>query len=881
MADLPTGTVTFLFTDIEGSTNLLQRIGAHRYAQVLEDHCALLRSVFHETNGHEIGHQGDGFLAAFGQARQAVSAAIAAQRAMATHPWPEGVTIRVRMGLHTGEPLDSPSGYVGMDVHRAARICSAAHGGQVLLSEATRGLVEHNLPEGLGTLDLGVHRLKDLKDPVRIFQILDPRVPAEFPPLRSLSVLPNNLPMQLTSFIGRDKELAAIKHLLMANRFLTLTGTGGCGKTRLALQAAADLSDQFPDGVWLVELAALSDTSLVPQTVASTLKLPEQSTRPLPELLADYLRPKSLLLVLDNCEQVVNACAHLAERLLQVCPRLRILATSQEGLNIAGEVTFPVPSLSVPDPQPALSAEGLVLWEAVRLFVDRAMFAQPMFRLTNQNATSIVEVCRRLDGMPLAIELAAARVRVLSVEQIAARLNDRFQLLVTGSRTALPRHQTLRATMDWSYDLLSEKERALLSRLSVFSGGWTLEAAEAVCVGNGVDERDVLDLLARLADRSLIVVEDRGAEIRYRQLETIRQYGHDRLRESGAAPSVRGRHRDWFLRLAERAEPELLGKHQARWFNLLEAELDNLRSALGWCVATGELEAELRLASAVTRFWLARGYSDEGRRWLDAGLERGRDAPAALRAKALSAAGYLAVQGQGDYSSGRSFFDESLAIWRTVGDKKGIAESLHRLGLVATHLGELSTAHSLYEESLVARQELGDKGDIALTLHNLGMVAFLRGDLAARSLFEQALAVWHEVGDKQHIAMALTGLGYIAASQDDLKKARSLYEESLAIRQELRDKWGIAYSLEGFATLAALQGLANRAARLLGAVEALREAIRTPLPLFYRNSRERTVAGLRAGLGEAAFAAACEKGRAMTLEQAMSEALKTENDEDD
>ena len=878
MASLPTGTVTFLFTDIEGSTELLQRIGTDRYAEVLEDHRTLLRRAFREHGGHEISHEGDSFLVVFENARKAVFAAVTAQRAIEAHSWPKGVTVRVRMGLHTGEPLESGSDYVGVDLHRAARICSAGHGGQILLSEATQNLVQYSLSEGMQTLDLGLHRLKDLKHPERIFQILDPARPTQFRAIRSLDVLPSNLPTQLTSFIGRTREVAGITSLLTANRAVTLTGPGGCGKTRLAVQVAAELLGRFPDGVWLIELAPLADPALVPQTVAATLKLPEQPARTVAELLVDFLRSRTVLLVLDNCEQVIHACARLSEELLRACPRLRILATSREVLNIAGEVTFAVPSLSVPDPQPGLSADRLILWEAVQLFVDRASLAQPTFKLNDLNAQSVAEVCRRLDGIPLAIELAAARMSAMTVQQITARLDDRFRLLTGGSRTALPRHQTLRGAIDWSYGLLAEKERVLLRRLSAFAGGWTLEAAEGVC--GGVEELDVLNTLTQLAFKSLILVTDHSVSVRYRFLETVRQYARDRLLESGEELTVRKRHRDWYLTFAEQGEQELAGPQQAEWFDKVEAEHDNLRAALEWSLQSGEPEAALRLATAVTRFWLTRAYSDEGRRWLDAGLQSRGSVAASVRARALNAAGYLAVQGQGDYASGRLLFEESLSIWRTAGDNSGVADSLHSLGLVATHQADLKTADSLYRESLAIRRELDDKGGIALALHNLGIVAFLRDDPEARSLFESALALWQELGDRRHIAMALTGMGYVATRQRDLPRARSLYRESLAIRQELGDKWGLAYSIEGLATLAAVQGMTDRAARLLGAVEALREAMRTPLPLFYRPDRDRAVAALRARLGEQAFAAAWVEGRSMTLEQTVNEALMVAIDQD-
>ena len=471
MPALPTGTVTFLFTDIEGSTTLLQRLGDRRYAEVLAEHQRILRAAFAEGNGQEIDTQGDAFLVAFPRASDAVGAAVAAQQALTQHAWPDGASLRVRMGLHTGEPHSGETGYVGIDVHRAARIAAAGHGGQILLSDVTHGLVVRDLPEGVSLRDLGEHRLKDLAHQHRLFQVMSADLPAHFPPIRSLDALPNNLPRQLTSFIGRDKEIADVKRLLSTAYLVTLTGSGGAGKTRLALQVAADVVERYPDGIWLIELAPIADPALVPKTVASALNVPEQPGRGMTDTLVDVLRRRTLLLVLDNCEHLLAACAGLTAALLRVCSQVHILATSREGLGVPGETLWRVPSLSLPDARRLPTPEDLVLYEAVRLFVDRAKATAPGFGVTSENASAVAQVCHRLDGIPLAIELAAARVNVLAVEQIAARLDDRFRLLTGGSRMVLPRQQTLRAAIDWSYNLLSETERALFGRLSVFSGG--------------------------------------------------------------------------------------------------------------------------------------------------------------------------------------------------------------------------------------------------------------------------------------------------------------------------------------------------------------------------------------------------------------------------
>jgi predicted ATPase len=799
-----------------------------------------------------------------------------------------------------------------LDVHRAARTCSAGWGGQILLSQTTCDLLGQDLPGGAELGDLGEHRLKDLLRPEHLFQVRHPDLPADFPPLRSLSPLLTNLPIQLTSFVGREREMAEVKRLLATSRLLTLTGAGGSGKTRLALQAAAEVLDDYAHGVWVVELAALSNPALVPQAVASPFGVREQPGRPLAATLADYLQPRTVLLVLDNCEHVVAACAQLAEALLRSCANLRILATSREALNIPGESAWRVPSLSLPEPGRLPPVESLVQYEAVRLFVERTLAALPGFTVTDRNAPAVVQVCHQLDGIPLAIELAAGQAKVLSVEQIATRLDDRFRLLVRGSRTALPRHQTLRAAMDWSYDLLSEREQALLRRLSVFAGGFTLEAAEVICADDSFEQADVLDLLANLVDKSLVLMEEYGDGIRYRLLETVRQYTRDKLQESGEAPGVRARHRDWYLGLVERAERQLLGPDQGKWLKQLETEHDNLRAAQAWSMEHSP-EAAMRLAMALGHFWEVRGYLSEGRERLAAALSRAEAGRTLMRAKALNAAGRLALH-QGDYAAAGLLNEESLAIFRELGEKPGIATVLNNLGLVAFRQGNYASAHSRYEESLAMNRELLDDRGVAIALNNLGNLAHAQGDWgAARACYEEGLAIRRELGDRRGIANSLNSLGIAALSQGDYAAARAfwdeslvifrelgdrrgtaiaqhnlgalahregdyptartLFEESLTIYRELGDKTHIAESFEGLAGVACAQGQQERAARLFGAVEVLREALHAPLPPAARPDYEGQVAAVRAALGESAFAAARAKGRAMPLEQAISEAF--------
>jgi predicted ATPase/class 3 adenylate cyclase len=842
MTDLPSGTLTLLFTDLEGSTRLLEQLG-NAYGAVLADQRAILRTAFANWNGREMDTQGDAFFVVFTRAGDALQAAVEAQRALGEHSWPPDAFVRVRMGLHTGEPWLGSTGYTGMDIHSAARICAAGHGGQVLLSRTTRDLVEGSLPAGVTLRDLGEHRLKDLRRPRQLYQLVIGGLPADFPPLKSLNPDRHNLPIQLTSFIGREHDIAAVMRLLATTRLLTLTGPGGTGKTRLALQVATEMLTHFPDGVWLVELAPVSNPVLVPQTLATTLRLSEESGRPLLTTLTNHLRAKHSLLVLDNCEHLIEACAQLCETLLRACPNLNILATSREPLGIAGETTFLVPSLSLPDMRHAPSVEGLTQYESVRLFVDRAAAAMPDFIVTRQNALSVAQVCLRLDGMPLAIELAAARVKMLTVEQIATRLQDRFRLLLGGNRTALPRHQTLSALIDWSYDLLSEPERALLRRLSVFAGGWTLEAAEAVCVGERNDGYNILDLLTQLVNKSLVVAErEQGREARYHLLETIRQYAKEKLLEVREEANVRNGHLQFFLKWAEETEPKLHGAQQIVWLDRLEAEHDNLRAAWEWSRADRASEEQgLRLADALLWFWYIRNAISEGRSWLEDALSRGRASErTTARAKALYAAGALGYK-QADYPRARGELEESITLFREAGPegRRGLAYALIMLGELAEYQGDMGQPPSLFQEGAALFRDQGDKWGLALSLHGLGvtrnpthlgalslrwsgLTTQATDDLApARSLYEESLALFRELEDKWAQTMPLGSLGNVAFCQGDRVMGRALFEESLAIQREFRDKLGVAWSLFFLGHAALDQDDYERAATLYEESQAL------------------------------------------------------------
>ncbi|HET7677442.1 MAG TPA: tetratricopeptide repeat protein [Candidatus Limnocylindrales bacterium] len=910
MTDLPRGTVTLVFTDIEGSTRLLQSLG-DRYAELLSTHNALLHETFAQHGGTIVDTAGDGLYATFPTAHAAVAGAVAAQRAIVEAAWPEGAAVRVRMGIHTGEPLSAREGYVGLDVHRAARISAAAHGGQVIISQATRELASGHLPAGVSLLDLGEHQLKDLVGRERLFQVVADGLPRDFPALRSLSAAPNNLPRQLTGFVGRAEELADIQATLASAPLVTLTGPGGVGKTRLGVEVATAALPDFADGAWLVDLAALTDPALVEQVVASTLGVIEQPGRTMLEALTDHVRQRRLLVLLDNCEHVLSGSAELASSLLQACPEVRILATSREPLGVPGEASYPLRSLSLPDRDMPPGAAIIERSEAARLFAERAAAVLPSFRVTAANAPAVAQICWRLDGIPLALELAAARVRSLAVEQIAARLDDRFRLLTGSSRLTVPRHQTLRATIDWSFQLLDEYERTVARRLSVFAGGFTLEAAEAICPGGEVVADDVLDLLSRLVEKSLVTVEP-AAETRYRLLETIRQYMRDRLLEAGEAAATQRRHRDWYLALADTAAPNFFrGPESAVWLDRLEAEHDNLRAALQWSEdEPGEGVGGLRLAASLWRFWEIRGHLVEGRSWLERLLRAAAgDAAPQLRADALTGAGVLAAM-QADHDAAVAFHEQVLELRRESNDPNAIAYAINNLANAALAQGDLGRAAQLYNAALLMGREMGDRHSVAFSLSNMADVLARMGDRdGARERFDEsvalfralgdrwgeaaaldsfalaagregdpatsaelhgaALAIWREIGDERGVARSLTHLADLASATGDTIRARALYRESLAIRERLRDLPGTAAALEGLASTVMADD-AEAAARLVGAAEAVRERIRAPMPVAARVAYEARMRDLEQRLGGAGLQAARAAGRAMGPAEAVA-----------
>src|SRR5438876_5052895 len=644
--DLPTGTITLLFTDIEGSTLLLQQLG-EQYSHVLAQCRQLLHAAFQPFHGHEVDTQGDSVFFAFARATDAVSAAVAAQRTLASHPWPEGAVVRVRMGLHSGEPERTADGYVGLDVHLAARIMSAGHGGQVLLSQTTRHLVEQHLPAGVSLRDLGEHRLKDLPRKSHLFQLVIADLPADFHPLKTLDTHLHNLPVQPTPLIGREREVAAVQQLLLREdvRLLTLTGPGGSGKTRMALHVAAELSDHFTDGISLVNLAPISDAELVVPTIAQTLGVKESPTRSMVEQLQAFLQEKQVLLVLDNFEQVVSAACILSD-LLARCSHLKLLVTSREVLHLAAEHEFAVPPLSLPDLNHLPDLVTLSHYEAVALFIARAQALMPDFQVSNASAPAVAEICARLDGLPLAIELAAARIKLLPPPALLARLYQRLAVLTSGGRDAPARQQTLRKTIEWSYQLLDAGEQQLFRRLSVFVGGCTLQAIEAVCAALDTQPPavPVLDGAASLLDKSLLrQTEQEAAEPRFAMLETIREYGRETLAASGEAEVAHQAHAAYSLVLAEAAELAWNGPQQEGWFARRAGGHDALRASMNWLLERGEEEMALRLGTALWWFWYTQEHLHEGWNVLERALERSEGMAVPLRARALGATGSLAA----------------------------------------------------------------------------------------------------------------------------------------------------------------------------------------------------------------------------------------------
>ncbi len=869
VGDLTEGLV-FLFTDVEGSTRTWE-LQPEGMRAALGRHDALLRNAIANHGGRVFKSMGDGFAAVFSDPAAAVSAAFEAQRELFRQDWQGLPVLRVRMALHTGSAEARDGDFYGPIVNRVARLLDSAHGGQILLTGAIFQALGGSLPPGCEARAVGSYRFRDLLLPEEIYQLVHPQLPPVFDRLRALAAFPHNLPTQLSSFIGREKELSALSEWLEGSRVLSLTGPGGTGKTRLALQLGAGVTEQFSDGVWLVELSPLRKADQIYRALGAALGVREDPSRDLLTTLADYLEHRRALLILDNCEHLLEECAHLVERILRHCPYVRILTTTREMLKVAGERVYPVPPLTLPTPDVAPNTEPVLpahleQFEAVRLFVDRAVAAHPRFALTADNAGAVVELCRQLDGLPLAIELAAARVRMLSVEQLLGRIQDRFRLLASGRRTAEERQSSLRGMIDWSYQLLTEAERELFHRVAIFRGNFDFAAVEAVCVGQGVPEEDLYLLLESLIDKSLLVAEEVEGAVRYRLLETLQAYALERLQEAHRAEEFAGKHARWYVQVAREAGDHLEGERgdlQEAAAQRLDQEGENLRAAMVWALDR-DLEAALHLVRGMGLYWLRRGRWSEAAEAHERVLALRGNTPADLRAKVLRRAGIFA-RIRGDYRRAHALTAEALALYTDLEDTLGIAVSLYSLGTIALNRGETQEAWSYYEETLSQFRSIGRQAGIADCFQALGLLALAASDLElAGTHFQRCLEIHEELRQTTGIAIALNYLGVVAYLQGAGAEARRRYEESLAILGEGGDR---------VTTAVVLQNL-GREARSRGDLETARSLLERSLAVALEiGSRERAavicgdLARLDLRVGHTAAARAALEDNLGTLKQ--------------
>ena len=873
--DLPTGTATFLFTDIQGSTQLVQALGAERWQAILETHYRLLREQFSKNGGAEVNTEGDAFFMAFAQARDAVAACAAGQRALQAHDWPDDAVIRVRMGLHTGEAAMVGTDYVGLDIHRAARIASSAHGGQVVLSDATRLLVESALPDGVGLIDLGEHRLKDLARPERIWQLRIDGLGNEFPALKSLDRTANNLPVQLTSFVGRDRDLAEGLRLLRSTRLLTLTGPGGTGKTRLTLQMAAEASDDFKDGVFFVPLAPITDPALVPSAVLQVIGVQDVSGRSPADVLLEYVASRQLLLVMDNFEQILDAAPYVAE-ILKAGPQTKILTSSRAALRVYGEQEFPIAPLGVPDPAAVLSVDALSQYEAVQLFIERAMAIKPDFAVTNENAPAVAGITALVDGLPLAIELAASRIRLLTPQAIFTRLEGRLGELGGGSRDLPERQQTLRGAIAWSYDLLEPGVQTLFARFAVFSRGASLEQIEAVCGATGELGVDVIDGLGSLVDHNLLRTVDDVDEPRFFMLHVIREYALERFTAADDADAIRERHARAYADLAEAAAPRLTGSEQKAWLDRLELDHDNLRTALAWAMDHDDGVLGTRLVTALWRFWQIRGYLFEARQRTDAlvALPGLQVHPREL-SDALEAAGGIAYW-QGDQDAAGERYYQALAIERAGGDKQRLANALYNASFPdMMKRTDLVAVRALVEEAIALYRDLDDQAGLAKALWGIGNMAYFLEppdwDLAITSLTESTGA-FELLGDQFGLAWSLYTLGLAIVGRGNVDEAMPRLKKALELFDAAADKAGLALMMNAFAMVAYERGDMVRAARL----EGVRRAIEAQTGVGLLGSRARFLQELEEAVEQldATMPEESEVGRQMSIEAAIAYALE-------
>ncbi len=927
-------TTTLLFTDIEGSTRLWEQEG-ERMSLALAAHDLLSRAAVEGNRGAIVKMTGDGMYAAFDDPLDAINATVMLEQSLADPAATNGIPFRVRYGLHLGVVERRDDDLFGSPVNRAARIMKAAHGSQVLLSQAVVDQISEELAAPISLRDLGGIRLRDV-GAEHVYQLVHPALRSDFPALRALEATPNNLPLQVTSFIGRERELGEIKHHIARTRLLTLLGMGGLGKTRLSLQIASDALEEYPDGVWFVDLAPIKDPSLVANAAAQVVGVREEPGKPLAQTLCEHIKDHKLLFVVDNCEHLVAACASLATALLQGAPGVRIIATSREALRINGEQTYHVLPLAVPDRNAGV--EALLRSEAVQLFTERAKAQKPNFELTDRDARAMAEICARLDGIPLALELAAARMRSLSIGEINTRLHDRFKLLTGGSRVALERQQTLRALVSWSYDLLQEREQMLLDRLSVFAGGFDLEAAEAVCGTEPLDPDDVIDLLSSLVEKSLVMHDHGESASRYGLLETIREFAREhltrrydmlgtvrdfakeRLVDRDDVAATAGRHCNYYLDVAKTAREKLLGLEQAQWIGRLEIELDNLRTAIALALAGGvEPVIAVKFEVALMRFRILRGYSSEARNNVRKSLTlAGIVEPNAARAHALYVGGVLATNQsdhveaakmllecleirrgleapresaatlstlatlylqQDDIARARECEEEAIEIFRELGDQVGEAIGLQTLGEISIRQTDYSGAQDLFEQCLVISQSARHQELESECERSLGDLALIAGNLpAAHARFARSLKVCKDAEDKRGAAIALWRLGKSDLAGGDLEPARERLGTALRALQGFEMNAETLDCLEDYARFLLLDGRAEDAVRIAASAAAVRDMLALP-----RSSRAEADAPLdlqsaRATLGDAAFDQAWEAGRRWSLAEAIDSALASTAD---
>ena len=868
--------MTLLFSDIEGSTALLTRLGADLYAGTLSAQRVLLREAFGSHGGEELGTEGDSFYVVFAAAIDAVRSCLAAQRALSSYSWPGGASVRVRMGLHSGEPARHEDAYVGMDVHRAARIAATAHGGQVVLSEATRQLVQSQLPDEVSLLDLGWHRLKDIEEPERIFQLVAAGLDERFPALKSLGAR-TSLPLAPTPLVGRVADLEQLRATVLQPdvRLVTLTGTGGVGKTRLALAGASSLSEAFQHGVFFCAMAAVSETEAIWKAIAERLGVGED--RPAPDAVTDYLRTRRALLVLDNLEHLDGA-AEVVATLLGAAPELVILATSRRPLHLQGEHEQPLGPLDVPrDP----GVEAVTSSGAARLFIQQANMVKPGFAITSENAADIAAICRRLDGLPLAIELAASRAKLLAPKALLARLGRSIDL-AAGDLGRPSRQQTLRATISWSCELLRPDLELVFRRVGVFAGGGELDALAAIAESDRAPDNgiDPLQQVAELLDVSLITVTDGvGGEPRVVMLETIREYALERLEASGELEVTRRRHAEFYAAVAEQAREQLQGPGRLATLDLLEAEHDNMRAALRWSLEEPTAGAEsdggrsvigLRLVRALAQFWYEHGHATEGRRWLERAIELASDDAGAPLAHVAHWLGVL-LQQQGENDAAYLLFERSLAIWRDLDDESQTARELNSLGITSRHLGRLDTARSLLEESIALARELADGARLAATLNSLGHVETDAGNLdRATEVLQEALALDRQLGDVLGVTIDQQSLAVTSLCAGRAEEAAELVSSTLDYVVASGHVEFLATTVELSAAIAARLGDSRRAARLCGAAAGIRERAAMPIPQPDEALLERFLGPVRATIARTVWDAEVKAGRALSQDQVMA-----------